>query len=169
MNINRRLYFLIIIFAATLLFAFANSMRELLGDLPSVSKLEDYTPNLVTKIYDRHGDLVTELFTERRTLIPINQIPEDLRNAILAIEDNDFYDHWGISLKGIMRAAYNNIVKRRIAQGGSTITQQLAKTIFLSRARTLRRKVRELALTLQLERDYSKDEILQLYFNQIYL
>ncbi|MFC1501625.1 penicillin-binding protein 1A [Elusimicrobiota bacterium] len=169
MQINKRLYFLIIALAATLIFAFANSIRDILGDLPSISELEDYTPNLVTKIYDRNGDLVTELFTERRTLIPINEIPEDLKNAILAIEDNNFYNHWGISLKGILRAAYNNIVRRRVAQGGSTITQQLAKSIFLSPRRTLKRKIRELALTVQLERDYSKDEILQLYFNQIYL
>ena len=137
-------------------------------ELPSVSKLEDYTPSLVTKIYDCKGQLITELFTERRSLTPLKEIPVDLQNAVIATEDANFFKHWGISPKGIMRAAFNNIVKHRAAQGGSTITQQLAKTIFLTPEKTFSRKVKEILLTLQLERNYSKEEILQLYLNQIY-
>lgn len=143
-------------------------LRNLLIDLPSISALEDYTPSLVTKIYDYKGNLITELFTERRTLIPLKDIPVDLQNAVLATEDNNFFQHWGISPKGIARAAANNVVKRKVAQGGSTITQQLAKTIFLSPQRNWNRKFKELLLTIQLERNYSKEEIFLLYLNQIY-
>jgi penicillin-binding protein 1A len=136
--------------------------------LPSIAALEDYTPSLVTKIYDCKGALITELFTERRTLTPLKDIPVDLQNAVISIEDNDFFKHWGVSPKGIARAAFNNVIKHRVAQGGSTITQQLAKTIFLSPERNLSRKMKELLLTVELERNYSKEEIFQLYLNQIY-
>ena len=143
-------------------------LRSLLSGLPSISSLEDYTPSLVTRIYDCKGNLVTELFTERRTLTPLKEIPVDLQNAIISIEDNDFFKHWGVSPKGIARAALNNVVRRRVAQGGSTITQQLAKTIFLTPERNINRKLKELLLTVELERNYSKEEIFQLYLNQIY-
>lgn len=150
------------------LFGAAHLLASFIGDLPSISALEDYTPSLVTRIYDRNNELITELFTERRTLTPLSDIPVDLQNAVLAIEDNDFFRHWGVSPRGITRAAVNNIVKRRVSQGGSTITQQLAKTIFLTPDRTFSRKIKEALLTLQLERNYTKEEILQLYLNQIY-
>ncbi|MCX5782018.1 MAG: transglycosylase domain-containing protein, partial [Elusimicrobia bacterium] len=140
-----------------------------LGSLPSITALEDYTPSLATKIYDFKGELITELYAEKRTLTPIHEIPDNLRNAFLAIEDINFYKHWGISPKGILRATINNLIHRKVAQGGSTITQQLAKTIFLTPERTFLRKIKELIITLQLEHYYSKDEILQLYLNQIYL
>jgi len=136
--------------------------------LPSISKLEDYTPIQATKIYDKNGVLITELFTERRTITQLKDIPVDLQNAVLAIEDNNFFKHWGISPSGIVRATLSNVLKRRKAQGGSTITQQLAKTIFLSPEKKFSRKIKEVILTLQLERYYSKEEILQLYLNQIY-
>jgi penicillin-binding protein 1A len=92
----------------------------------------------------------------------------NLQNAFIATEDNDFFDHWGISTKGILRAAVTNFLKRKVAQGGSTITQQLSKTIFLTSEKTILRKFKELLLTVQLERNYTKEEILQLYINQIY-
>ena len=157
-----------IIFFA-LVFAFTGAIFGFLGNLPSISSLEEYTPSLITKIYDYKGELVTELFTERRTLTPIGELPPNLKNAFIAIEDVDFYKHWGVSPKGILRATLNNLIRRRVAQGGSTITQQLAKTIFLSPERTFTRKIKEFIITLELEHNYSKDEILQLYINQIYL
>jgi penicillin-binding protein 1A len=147
---------------------YASFMRKLIKELPSISSLENYTPSLVTKIYDHKGELITELFTERRTLIPLKEIPADLKNGVLATEDSDFFKHWGVSTKGIARAAINNVMKHRVAQGGSTITQQLAKTIFLTPDRTMERKMKELLLTVELERNYTKEEILQLYLNQIY-
>lgn len=143
-------------------------LHEMLLDLPDIDKLENYTPPLVTKIYDIHGDLVTELFTERRTVIPLNEIPVSLQNAVLATEDEHFFEHWGINPRGILRAALSNLRHGRVVQGGSTITQQLSKVIFFTQEKTLTRKIREFLLALQLERHYSKEEILQLYLNQIY-
>ena len=144
-------------------------IKRLIDELPSISGLENYTPNIVTKIFDRNGRVISELFIERRVLVPLREIPVDLQNAVLAIEDNDFYKHWGISIKGILRAFIKNILKGRTVQGGSTITQQLSKTIFLTSERTISRKIKEVLLTIQLEREYTKEEILQLYINQIYL
>lgn len=143
-------------------------LEKMIEDLPSISQLENYTPNLTTKIYDKDNNLIAELFTERRMLVPINEIPIDLQNAFIAIEDNDFFMHWGVSTKGIIRALSRIVLKRKVSEGGSTITQQLAKTIFLTPEKTLTRKLKEVLLTIQLEKDYSKDEILQFYINQIY-
>jgi len=147
----------------------ARIAKNIIEDLPSLSNLENFTPSVVTKIFDRNENLITELFIERRELVPLNEIPVDLQNAFLAIEDNDFFSHWGISTKGILRAAFMNFLKGKVSQGGSTITQQLAKTIFLTSERTLMRKIKELLITIRLEKQYSKEEILQLYINQIYL
>jgi penicillin-binding protein 1A len=143
-------------------------VRSTLEDLPNVGSLEQYVPPLVTNVTDTNGQAVGEFFTERRTTVPLTEIPVDLRKAVMAIEDTEFYDHWGINPRAIVRAAANNLLAGRVVQGGSTLTQQLAKTIFLTREKTLDRKFKELLLTLQIERRYSKDEILQLYLNQIY-
>ncbi len=137
-------------------------------DLPSVDSLREYVPPLVTQIVDTYNQPVGEFFTERRTTVPLTQIPVDLRSAVMAIEDTEFYKHWGINPRAILRASVANLMAGRVVQGGSTLTQQLAKTIFLSRKKTLGRKFKELLLTLQIENRYSKDEILQLYLNQIY-
>ena len=136
-------------------------ISRLVDDLPSISNLEKYTPNVVTKIFDKDGNLLSELFIERRVIVPLKEIPADLQNAFIAIEDNDFYTHWGISTKGILRAFFINFLKGKVSQGGSTITQQLAKTIFLTSERTIVRKIKEMLLTIQLERQYTKEEIFQ--------
>lgn len=136
--------------------------------LPDVTTLERYRPTLSTKIYDINGELIDEFYIERRTFVPLANIPQYLRNAIIAIEDDDFYSHWGISLKGMMRAAVRDVCSMRLAEGGSTITQQLAKTAFLTQEKTISRKIKELRLALQLEQKYSKNEILEMYLNQIY-
>ncbi|MBK8575716.1 MAG: transglycosylase domain-containing protein [Elusimicrobia bacterium] len=143
-------------------------LKFFLADLPTVQSLDNYTPSLVTKLYDVRGELVTELFIEKRSVLPLPQIPLAMQQAVLAIEDNNFYNHMGIDPLGILRAMGANLRARRLVQGASTITQQLAKNIFLTRERTVSRKVKELLLTLQMERNLSKDEILQLYINQIY-
>ncbi len=142
--------------------------KKLIEELPSISDLENYTPSIVTKIFDRNGRVISELFVERRVLVPLKEIPVDLQNAFISIEDNHFYEHWGISTKGILRAFIKNMLNGRAVQGGSTITQQLSKTIFLTSERTISRKIKEFLLTIQLEREYTKEEILQLYINQIY-
>jgi penicillin-binding protein 1A len=140
----------------------------LLRDLPDIDALQRYTPPLITKIYDRHNEIVSELYTERRTILPLADIPVSLQNAFLATEDQAFFDHWGINMKGILRAAIANLRHGRVVEGGSTITQQLSKVLFFSQKKTLTRKIRELLLALQLERNYSKEEIFQMYMNQIY-
>jgi penicillin-binding protein 1A len=159
------LFFLIVV-PLCILAMFA-VVRRMAYDLPSIENLAGYTPNLVTKVYDKDNILIAEFFTERRALVPLAEIPVNLKNAFLATEDNDFFNHWGVSLRGITRAALNVMVNRRFSQGGSTITQQLAKTIFLSPKKTITRKIKEIILTLQLEYNYTKEEILELYVNQI--
>ncbi len=143
-------------------------ISKLIDELPSISNLENFKLNVVTKIYDKDGNIISELFIEQRVLVPLKDIPADLQNAFIAIEDNEFYEHWGISTKGILRAFVINFIKGKVSQGGSTITQQLAKRIFLTSERTITRKIKEMLITIQLEREYTKEEILQLYINQIY-
>ncbi|MCD6423739.1 MAG: PBP1A family penicillin-binding protein [Elusimicrobia bacterium] len=137
-------------------------------DLPDIRKLEQYTPPIITHLFDRNGKEFGQFFVERRTLIPISEIPVNLQNAVLAIEDVNFFKHWGIYPKRILKAIFVNIKEGRIAQGASTITQQLAKVMFLTYERTFARKIREVILAFQLEKKYSKQEILQFYLNQIY-
>lgn len=143
-------------------------LRQLLTGLPDIDSLQHYTPPLITKIYDVHGELVSELFTERRTVIPLTAIPVHLQNAFLATEDEAFFRHWGMNPKGILRALLSNLRHGRVVQGGSTITQQLSKVLFFTQQKTFSRKLRELLLAIQLEHNYSKEEIFQLYLNQIY-
>ncbi|MCL2798669.1 MAG: transglycosylase domain-containing protein [Endomicrobia bacterium] len=156
------------VFIPLCIIALGKIVEKAIENLPSISQLENYTPNLSTKIYDKDNNLIAELFTERRMLVPINDIPVNLQNAFIAIEDNDYFKHWGISTRGVMRAMSRILLRRKLAEGGSTITQQLAKTIFLTPEKTLSRKIKEMLLTIQLEKNYSKDEILQFYINQIY-
>ncbi len=143
-------------------------LRKLLLGLPDIRTLETYTPPLTTRVYDRNGEVVAEFSIEKRTLLALSQIPLELQNAVIAVEDDQFFNHWGISPKGIIRSALINFIHRRVVQGASTITQQLAKQIFLTRERTMARKIREALLAIQLERNYSKSEILQFYLNQVY-
>ena len=168
MKLKFKYIFILTILFSVCMFGLAKFIQKTIKELPSISNLENYTPNIVTKIFDRNGNLITELFVERRVLVPLQEIPADLQNAFLAIEDNDFFSHWGISTKGILRAAFINTLKGTVRQGGSTITQQLSKTIFLTSERTILRKIKELILTMQLEREYTKEEIFQMYLNQIY-
>ena len=145
-------------------------INSLIREIPPVETLQSYSPALSTKIYDRNGTLIYELFTEKRRLTPLNEIPENLKKAVIATEDTNFYFHYGFSPRGIIRALINNTFfrKSRGIQGGSTLTQQLSKTIFLTKERTISRKIKELIMSIQLERNFSKDEILELYLNQIY-
>ncbi len=138
-------------------------------DLPNVEKLKFYSPSETTRIYSADGKLLATLFKENREWVPYDKIPKDMINAILAIEDSRFYEHRGISYKDIARAIYIDYKQKGMAQGASTITQQLARNIFLHPRATLRRKVREALLAIQIEKKFTKREILELYLNQIYL
>jgi penicillin-binding protein 1A len=136
--------------------------------LPSVTALEAFDPSEGTKVYDDNDELITELHVERRLFVPLQQIPRSLRDAVIATEDARFYSHYGVDPTGIARAIYQNFRRGRIVEGGSTITQQLAKVLFLTPDKSLERKLKEAVLALELERRYSKDRILELYLNQIY-
>lgn len=135
--------------------------------LPSVSALRDYRPPQTTRVYDRHGQVIGEIFTERRTVIPLSEVPRNVVLSVLAAEDADFYEHEGLDYTGILRAVGRDIASGRAAQGGSTITQQVVKLMLLTPERTLSRKVRELILARRLENELSKDEILHLYLNHV--
>lgn len=122
-----------------------------------------------TVIFDASGNIVARLFTQNRQTIPLSDMPQYLLDAIVAVEDHHFYHHWGLDPRGIARAMVRNLSAGEIVEGGSTITQQLAKNLYLSHDRTLHRKLREAILAAKLERKYSKNEILALYWNSIYL
>lgn len=129
----------------------------------------DIVPPASSQIYDINGKEIANVHAaENRRPVKISQVPKDLQNAFVAVEDNRFYEHSGIDPRGIIRALYANISGRAVAEGGSTITQQLAKNAYLTQDRTLKRKVQEVFLALQLERQYTKQEILEMYLNQIY-
>ncbi len=158
---------LVLVFAATGLAVTAYLYWP--TDLPSVKALEEYTPSIGTKVYADDDELLTEFQAERRIFVPLREIPKPLRDAVIAVEDQRFYSHFGVDLSGIARAAYANVRHGRIVQGGSTITQQLAKMLFLTPDRSFERKVKEALLALELEKRYSKDRLLEIYLNQIYL
>lgn len=143
-------------------------LRGFLSTIPSYHRLEEYTPSLTTRVFDAHGEVIAELSIEKRALLSLAQIPVDLQNAVIATEDSRFFHHWGVSPRGMTRAFVQNLKAGRIVQGGSTLTQQLAKLIFLNPERKIIRKLKEMVLAIQMERNLSKDEIFQLYLNQIY-
>src|SRR5216110_3715156 len=136
--------------------------------LPSVKTLETFQPLQGTKVYDDNDELLTELHVERRIFVPLAHIPQTLRDAVIATEDRRFYSHFGIDPIGVARAVWQNYRRGRIVEGGSTITQQLTKVLFLTPDKSLERKMKEAALALELERRYPKDRILEMYLNQIY-
>jgi 1A family penicillin-binding protein len=136
--------------------------------LPSVTALENFEPLRGTKLYDENDELITELHVERRIFVPLSQIPKTLQDAVIATEDRRFYYHWGVDPVGIARAIVQNYRQARIVEGGSTITQQLTKVLFLTPDRSLERKLKEAVLALELERRYSKNRILEMYLNHVY-
>jgi penicillin-binding protein 1A len=137
-------------------------------DLPQIRELENFEPSAATRIYSADQVMLAEIYLEKRTPVSIDQIPADLKAALIVTEDRQFYTHSGIDLKGILRAVVKDIVAGQFVEGASTITQQLAKTLFLSQEKTITRKIKEAILAVQLERRYTKDELLALYLNQIY-
>ena len=136
--------------------------------LPAPSTLRDYTPNLITKVYAKGGEVIGEFYIERRIVVSLKKMPPHLIKAFLAAEDAKFYQHKGLDFSGILRAFIVNLKAGRIVQGGSTITQQVAKSFFLSSERKLPRKIKEALLASRMEEVLTKDEILHLYLNQIY-
>ena len=139
-------------------------------DLPSLEQLENYDPDLVTRIYSEDGILLNELYTQRRVYVDLEGIPQNLLNATLASEDHRFRSHWGISLRDVMRAVAINAVTLSYRQGFSSITQQLARNLYdtIGFRKTLTRKLKEVITAIQIEKTYTKDEILEMYLNSVH-
>src|SRR5712692_213512 len=140
----------------------------LMQDLPPLTGLHEYQPSLVTRVYSADKQVIGQFFVERRILVPLEKIPRYLVNAVVAIEDSRFFEHRGLDFVGIARAAITNLVSGKIRQGASTITQQLARSLFLSPKRDYERKAKEALLALKMEQILGKEQILELYLNQIY-
>jgi penicillin-binding protein 1A len=156
-------------FVVALLGGVGGVLLALMQNMPEIRQLESYRPSIATQVYAEGGEILGEFFIERRIPVRLSDCPSALRQAVIAIEDQNFYGHIGIDLQGIARAVYEDVRAGEFAQGGSTITQQLARGLFLSPQKTLARKLKEALLALQIERCYTKEEILQRYLNQIYL
>jgi penicillin-binding protein 1A len=154
-----------IMFGATV--AYQASMTQ---EAQEVAGLAQYRPNLVTRVLAADGKTVVGEFSlERRLPVTYDQIPEQVKNAIFAIEDDRFYQHIGVDPIRIAMAAFKNVVKSRKAEGASTLTQQLARALFLSPEKTYTRKLKEALIAMQIERYYTKEQILEMYCNQIFL
>lgn len=161
------------LFLIVLLFAVASIagvliIRDAASTLPSVEEMANYEPDLSTIVYDRNEKVITRLFHENRTWVPLSQIPIEVQEAFIAAEDSSFYSHRGLDFIGIARAFWVNLRSGRTLQGASTITQQLAWNLFLTKEKTLQRKIKEAIISIRLERIYSKEQILEMYLNMIY-
>jgi len=140
------------------------------SDLPQIRALEDFRPDIVTELYADDGQVIGSFALQRRILLSYEQIPQVLKDAILTTEDQHFEQHWGVDFTRVAGAAWRNLLAHRVAEGASTLTMQLAGTLFLDRSdRTMRRKIQETLLALQIERHYTKQQIFTMYCNQIYL
>lgn len=144
-------------------------LYRLYQSLPTLSQMQNIEQKLVSKVLGKDGTLIHEFSIERRFWVSIDKIPQDLQNALIAIEDRRFYKHWGIDLRRIIGAVLVNVVRGGYAQGASTITQQLARNVYLTADASMIRKLREALTAIQLESCYTKREILELYLNQVYL
>ncbi len=166
---SRRRSRLLMLLAAAVLgipagFLFAHAVRR-----PIVKGLANYQPAIITRIYDRNGLPFAEYSIQKRIVVPIREMSPLLVQAVVATEDSEFYRHGGVDPKAIMRAVIKDVIERRKAQGASTLTQQLAKQVFLTPDKTFRRKINEMFLAVQIEKDFTKDQIFELYANQVYL
>ena len=139
------------------------------ASLPKVDKLADYRPPIITNVYSEDGTVIAEFYRERRIVVPVEQMPRQLIQAFIAAEDSKFFEHQGIDLPSILRAAIKNVRAGGLVQGGSTITQQVAKSMLLTPEKKFSRKFKEAILAYRMEKALSKEEILHLYLNQIYL
>ncbi|RQR81216.1 PBP1A family penicillin-binding protein [Burkholderia sp. Bp9012] len=145
------------------------TIHRIWTQLPSVEHLAVYRPALPLRIFSRDGELLAEYGVERREFVPLERIPPLMRHALLAAEDAKFYQHGAIDIGGLARATFANVVTGQPGQGGSTITMQVARNFYLTRDKVLSRKLAEILMAIKLEREYSKDKLLELYMNQIYL
>ena len=163
----------IFLFIALLMFGLLTIIITFFSlNLPDYSQLKDYKPSIMTRVHNSSGELVKEYSNEYRVFIPIDAVPTIVKSAFISAEDKNFYSHMGVDMAGISRAfIYNlkNIFTNKRPQGASTITQQVAKNFLLTDELSLTRKIKEAILAIKIETTFSKDRILELYLNQIYL
>jgi penicillin-binding protein 1A len=153
---------------AALLMTVAIALAVAFPNLPDISDLSQYRPKLPLRVFSVEGDLLGEFGEERRNFTPIKEIPRVMTDAVLAIEDARFYQHGGVDYLGVIRAGLANVGKAK-SQGASTITMQVARNVYLSSEKTFTRKIYEILLTFKLEHLLTKDQILEIYMNQIFL
>jgi penicillin-binding protein 1A len=165
-----RVAFAMLLLASIAIGALAGLLFVYSSDLPQIRALEDFRPDIVTELYADDGQIIGNFALQRRILLTYEQIPPVLKGAILTTEDQHFEEHWGVDFTRVAGAAWRNFLAHRVAEGASTLTMQLAGTLFLDRSdRTMRRKIQETLLALQIERHYTKQQIFTMYCNQIYL
>ena len=169
MDIKKIIYRCLILIAAGML-GVLSIILILSRDLPSLEQLENYDPDLVTRIYSADGKVLNELFVQKRVFIELDKIPEHMQYAVVSSEDRRFFDHWGLSMRSIARAVMINTLSLSYRQGFSTLTQQLARNLYKSVGfeDSILRKVKEMITAIQIERTYTKDEILEMYLNTVH-
>ncbi|MBA4395072.1 MAG: penicillin-binding protein, partial [Desulfobacca sp.] len=164
-----KIFFFLVTFIAISATAITIYYLSLLFQLPNIKTIQDYNPPLATQILSSEGTLIGYLFKEKRILVPLAELPPHLIQAFVASEDGRFFKHLGLDFFGILRALWKNIWAGEIVQGGSTITQQVTKSLLLSPEKSLSRKIKEAVLAYRLDQNLSKNDILYIYLNQIYL
>ena len=169
MDIKKIIYRCLILIAVGML-GVLSIILILSRDLPSLEQLENYDPDLVTRIYSADGKVLNELFVQKRVFIELDKIPEHMQYAVVSSEDRRFFDHWGLSMRSIARAVMVNTLSLSYRQGFSTLTQQLARNLYKSVGfeDSILRKVKEMITAIQIERTYTKDEILEMYLNTVH-
>ena len=168
-NLKKHIFYCLIIVFIGLVLIFS-SILFLSKNLPSIEQLENYDPDLVTRIYSSDGKVLDELFVQKRVFIELSQIPDHMLHAVISSEDRKFYDHWGLSLRSVARAVMINTLSLSYRQGFSTLTQQLARNLYKSVGfeDSILRKIKEVITAIQIERTYTKDEILEMYLNTVH-
>ncbi len=161
----RPLVWVLVVALLILIFASRRTYQVYQYELPSIEEVYNIEPPLKTKIYARDGTLLQEFYNQNRVLTPIKDMPPHLVDILLSVEDQEFYDHWGINARRIAIVAANNLLRMRIKGGASTITQQVARMLFLTRDQTYERKIKEALTSIKLERTNSKQEILDMLIN----
>src|SRR5271169_4899086 len=164
-----RLFFGLLVLISAAVGAAAGLILVYSTDLPQVEELEHYRPSSITELYDDQGRIIGSFALQRRVVASYEDYPPILREALISIEDKDFYRHWGVNVWRIAGAAYRDIESGGKVQGASTLTMQLARNLFLSPDRSFHRKIEEALLAVQIERRFTKEQIFTLYANQIFL
>ena len=163
----RTVIFVLLLVVFIAIGAFTGLLIVYKSDLPEVRQLEDYRPNVITELYSDDGRIIGSFALERRVVIASEQIPKLLKDALIATEDQNFERHWGVDITGIARALFKGLIHWKRIQGTSTITQQLSRLCFLNSEKSFKRKFQELLFSIQIERFYTKSQILTLYCNQV--